>query len=59
MSFNGHLTELNEKHRTLERKIAEEMSRPAADTFKIALWKQEKLKLKDEITKLASRSTQH
>jgi hypothetical protein len=58
MSFNGHLTELNEKHRTLERKISEEMSRPSADTTKIAIWKQEKLKLKDAIAKLAG-STRH
>ena len=56
MSVNGHLTELNEKHRMLERKIAEEMSRPAADTTKIALWKQEKLKLKDEMVKIADRT---
>ena len=58
MSVNGHLTELNQKHRTLERKIADEMSRPAADPVKIALWKQEKLKLKDEIAKIEVR-TQH
>ena len=58
MSVNGYLTELNEKHRMLERKIAEEMSRPAADRTKIALWKQEKLKLKDAMTKLAN-GTRH
>ena len=58
MSFNGHLTELNEKHRMLERKIAEEMTRPAADANKIALWKQEKLKIKDTLAKLAN-GTRH
>jgi len=52
MSAPAHLAELNEKHRTLERKIEEEMARPAADTSKIKQWKHEKLKLKDEIAKL-------
>jgi hypothetical protein len=53
MSANGHLAELNEKHRSLERRIAEEMSRPHADDSKIAAWKFEKLKLKDAIVKLS------
>jgi hypothetical protein len=54
MSINAHLAELNEKHRSLEKRIAEEMSHPAANTHKIAVWKQEKLKLKDEIAKLST-----
>lgn len=53
MSATAHLAELNEKHRTLERRIAEEMSRPAADISKIMQWKREKLKLKDEIARLS------
>lgn len=52
MSLNTRLAELTEKHRTLERKIEEEMTRPAADTIKIKKWKHEKLRLKDEILKL-------
>ena len=44
MSLNGHLAELSEKHRSLERKIAEEQARPAADDWQIALWKREKRK---------------
>jgi hypothetical protein len=52
MSFNTRVAELTEKHRTLERKIAEELNRPAADTVKLRRWKHEKLKLKDEIRKL-------
>lgn len=58
MSVNTHLAELSEKHRMLERKIAEEMTRPAADISKITQWKHEKLKLKDEIAKI-SRQTRH
>lgn len=52
MSLNARLTELAEKHRTLERKIADEMTRPAADTAKIAKWKHEKLRLKEQIVRL-------
>jgi hypothetical protein len=54
MSLNSRLTELTEKHRSLERKISEEMTRPAADAVKLVRWKHEKLKLKDEIAKLSS-----
>jgi len=53
MSVTAHLAELTEKHRSLERKIEEEMARPAADTAKINKWKLEKLRLKDEMLKLS------
>jgi hypothetical protein len=53
MSAIAHLAELSEKHRSLERKIEEEMARPAADASKIRKWKFEKLKLKDEMLKLS------
>ena len=59
MSLNSRLAELSEKHRSLERKIAEEMSRPSADPSKLVRWKHEKLKLKDEIVKLADQQTRH
>lgn len=52
MSFNTRLAELTEKHRTLERKIEEELTHPAADAVKLRRWKHEKLKLKDEIRRL-------
>lgn len=58
MTVQTHLAELSEKHRMLERKIAEELSRPSADTRKLSLWKLEKLKLKDEIVKLEG-ATRH
>ena len=54
MSLNTRVAELTEKHRTLERKIAEEVSRPSADIARITKWKLEKLKLKDEIQRLAA-----
>jgi hypothetical protein len=55
MSVTAHLAELNEKHKLLERRIEEELARPAADPVKITRWKHEKLKLKDMMTKLGTR----
>ena len=52
MTLAAHLAELSEKHRMLELKIQEEMARPGADDTRISQWKREKLKLKDEMTKL-------
>ncbi len=52
MSVSAHLAELSEKHRALERRIAEEVARPGSDDSVIRRMKQEKLKLKDEITRL-------
>ena len=52
MALDAHLVELSERHRSLDRKIEEELSRPAADTLKIAEWKRLKLRLKDEIERL-------
>jgi hypothetical protein len=52
MSLNAHLTELSEKHRLLERRIEQEMARPARDDVRLRRLKSEKLKLKDEIARL-------
>lgn len=52
MALEAHLVELSEKHRTLERRIEEEISRPMADTIRIAELKRQKLRLKDEIERL-------
>lgn len=52
MSLTTHLTELNEKHKLLKRKIEEELSRPAIDDRRVRTLKSEKLRLKDKITKL-------
>ena len=49
MALDAHLVELSEKHRQLDRKIEEEMSRPTADDLKITELKRQKLRLKDEI----------
>ncbi len=58
MALSSHLQELSEKHRQLERRIEEEIGRPGSDDLTIRKLKREKLKLKDQITKLAS-ETRH
>jgi hypothetical protein len=57
MTLASHLAELSEKHRSLERQIEEELSRPGADDLEISKLKKEKLKIKDEIAKLQSKTT--
>ena len=52
MAIPAHLEQLSHKHRTLDRRIAEERNRPSADEAKIAQLKLEKLKLKDQIAKM-------
>lgn len=52
MSLMTHLVELSEKHRHLETRIAQERSRPGCDEQKIARWKHEKLRLKDQIERI-------
>lgn len=52
MALSAHLAELSEKHRLLERRIEEEMARLGSDDIEIRRLKQEKLKLKDQMTRL-------
>lgn len=52
MTLAGHLAELSEKHRTLELRIQEELARPGADDLQIIRMKKEKLRIKEELTKL-------
>ena len=52
MALNAHLAELTEKHKLLERRIDQEMSRPARDDVRLRRLKSEKLKLKDEMVRL-------
>jgi hypothetical protein len=54
MTLAGHLAELSEKHRLLEMRIQEELARPSADDLQINRLKKEKLRIKDEMTKLNS-----
>ena len=59
MSLSAHLAELSEKHRLLERKIEEALNHSSTDDVEISQMKREKLKLKDEITRLQDSETRH
>lgn len=54
MAISAHLHELSEKHRQLDRRIEEEMARPGSDDLVIRRMKQQKLKIKEEIDRLAA-----
>lgn len=54
MSMASHLSALEQKHRTLEQLLEDELSRPSADNVRIRELKRQKLKLKDEISRLRS-----
>jgi hypothetical protein len=56
MTLAGHLAELSEKHRMLETKIQEELARPGGDDLQIIRLKKEKLRIKEEMTKLQGNS---
>jgi hypothetical protein len=52
MSMSEHVDSLRDKHAHLEQVIDEEMHRPLPDQSLLSRLKREKLKLKDEITRL-------
>lgn len=58
MALSAHLAELSEKHRFLEKRIEEELSRPGVDDLELRRLKREKLRLKDEIQRL-EKETRH
>ena len=49
MPLQNHLTELERKHRALEREIQDTLNRPSMDDMRLAELKRRKLQLKDEI----------
>ena len=54
MSLSSHLSELRRKHSVLEDKIEAEIRSPGSDDLEIKALKRQKLRLKEEITKLSS-----
>ena len=52
MALDAHIDELSVKHRTLDKLIREEVTKPSADSLKIAELKRQKLLLKDRMAKL-------
>lgn len=59
MSLSAHLAELSEKHKLLERRIEQEQARPGASDQAIRQMKLEKLRLKEEISKLQGTGKPH
>jgi len=59
MSVSSHLDELRRKHAVLEQKIENEARSPGSDDLHITEMKREKLRLKDEISRLAAKATVH
>lgn len=59
MSVSSHLDELRRKHAVLEQKIENELRSPGSDDLQITEMKREKLRLKDEISRLSATATVH
>lgn len=54
MSLTSHLQELRRKHEALSDKVLEAQRSPGFDDLAIAEMKKQKLRLKEEITRLAA-----
>ena len=52
MAIEARIRELDSRHETLERAIADENSRPACDELRLRELKRRKLKLKEEMEAL-------
>ncbi|WP_299691833.1 DUF465 domain-containing protein [uncultured Tateyamaria sp.] len=53
MSVTAHLEELKKKHQSLSEQVDVAQRSPAIDQIEIAAMKKQKLKLKEEITRLS------
>lgn len=54
MALASHIAELKKKHATLSDKIDRRQARPSSSDLEIAELKKQKLRLKEEITRLSS-----
>jgi len=55
MTIEARIRELGNRHRMLDQTIQQEMNRPSADPLRVRELKQQKLRLKEEITSLEAR----
>lgn len=53
MTMASHLQELRRKHESLSTKVEEAQRSPGSSAIQIAEWKKQKLRLKEEISRLA------
>lgn len=54
MSLNSHLLELRKKHQSISDQVEREQRSPATDDLHIAELKKQKLRLKEEISRLSA-----
>lgn len=54
MSLTAHLDQLKKKHQTLSEAVEQEQRAPGANDIKIADLKKQKLRIKEEITRLSA-----
>lgn len=52
MTVTSHIAELKKKHEHLSDMVAQAQRAPASDDLQIAEWKKQKLKIKEEISRL-------
>ena len=52
MAMEGHIQDLTDKHQKLEELIEAEMAHPDWDETRVASLKKEKLRIKDELSRL-------
>ena len=56
MTIEARIRELGNRHRMLDQTIQREMTRPSADPLHVRELKQQKLRLKEQITSLEART---
>jgi len=56
MAVESHIREIADKHRKLQELIEDEMAHSAWDEMRVAALKKQKLRLKDELERLRTRS---
>jgi hypothetical protein len=56
MTIEARIRELGNRHRNLDEIIRREMIHPASDSLRVRELKQQKLRLKEEITSLEARA---
>lgn len=57
MSLNSHLSQLERRHRDIEKQIETEKQHPSASDLRVVELKRKKLALKDQIEKLRAQSS--
>jgi hypothetical protein len=59
MTTEGHIEQLERRHRELDRRIEDEMSHPSHDDLYVSALKRKKLEIKDELQRLQTAQPAH